>query len=90
MLRVKCSELVVRQAKQLVGIGRTDDAGIDLHACSAAHSLERAALHYAQNFLLHRHRDKADFVEKKSALVGRLEPAWAALAGPGEDSGTRK
>jgi len=70
VLPVKCSELVVRKAKQLVGIGSTDDAGIDLHACCAAHSLERAVLHYAQNFPLHRHWDKADFVEKKSALVG--------------------
>jgi hypothetical protein len=49
-----------------VGVGRAYDAGIDLHACGAA---------YAQDFLLHRYWDEADLVEKKRALVGRLEPA---------------
>lgn len=58
-----------------VGVGRADDAGIDLHACGAAHALECAVLHHAQDFLLHRHWDEADLVEKKRVLVGRLEPA---------------
>ena len=67
-----------------VRVGRTDQAHIDLHRLARADPLEAAVFDHAQNFLLHRHRHLANFVEKERAAIRRLEAANPTTGRPGE------
>ena len=67
-------ELSCFRHRAQVGVGRGDEAHVHGDGFARAHPLETAVLDHAQDFLLHRHRHLADFVEKQRAAVRRLEP----------------
>ena len=58
-----------------VGVGRGDDADVDLDGARVADALELALLQHAQQLHLQRHRHRPHLVEEQRAAVGLLEPA---------------
>ena len=58
-----------------VGVGRGDEADVDLDRLDAADPLELALLQHAQQLDLGGEVDVADLVEKERAAVGPLEAA---------------
>ena len=78
------AERAVLHHLQQVGVGRGDDADVDLDRAVIADALELALLQHAQHLHLQRHRHGAHFVEEERAPVGLLEPALAHRDGAGE------
>src|SRR5690606_14055484 len=81
------AERTLADQRGQVGIGRADDAYLDLALAVAAEALEAAGLEHPQQLHLAGQRQRADLVQEQGAAVGRLELALAralrAGVGPG-------
>ena len=64
---------------QQVGVGRRDDAKVNLLLARAANAVNAPRLQSPQQFALQRQRQVADFVEEDGAAVGLLEGAGLGL-----------
>ena len=67
-----------------VGVGRRNDAGVELDRLRFADALDLALLQRAQQLGLQRQRHQADFVDEERAAVREFEPADAVGDGAGE------
>ena len=67
-----------------VGVGRGDDAGVELDRPRLADALDLALLQRPQQLRLQRQRHQADFIDEERAAMRQLEAADACRHGAGE------
>src|SRR5690606_24662582 len=81
------AERTLADQRGQVGIGRADDAYLDLALAVAAEALEAAGLEHPQQLHLPGQRQRADLVQEQGAAVGRLELAFARALRAGVGTG---